>query len=443
MPVRRSVAATRQRRGHALKAREQNGTPNPTPSPPSAPAPDAAPAITSPLAWTNVETRPLLETVTLDGPGFLALGGEDADRFELVEAAQPGTRFGLRYRGDATKDYDAPDDRDRDRVYEFELVVRGLNGVEATRAAAVTLLDLDTVPDDFALPALVGVPRSSLHAAPVVTVGGLAPGYAAPVSASHPYVKNGASPASTPGTVVNGDTLTFPPVLSSADYATTVERSLTVGPITRTFSVGTEAAPASVGWAASSTVPAFRHVGYAAAAATFAGIDFQAGLGVAMVAPHGSGRSVTGVDIGGVAATRRLVTAAGDETSVWTAPVAAAGLKDVVVTYNHPPAGVGIITGTVLRAGSDTPTATAIRNPAFAFSPPHRTESALAVPAGGIGVVFAFKGDAAAFSYASGLTETSVGTNLGTATATSTTTPGIEAPNGFVALLALSWGPST
>ncbi len=401
---------------------------------------NAVPAITSGLAFTSVETRPLLELVELAGPGFLLLGGQDADRFELVDAAQPGTRFRLCYLGNATKDHDAPDDRDRDGVYELDLVVRGLNGVEAIWAATVTLLDLDTVPDDFELPALRGVPRSTMHAAPVVTVGGLAAGYAAPVSASHPYVKNGAAPASARGTVVNGDRLTFPPVLSAAEYSTAVERSLTVGPITRTFFVTTEAAPASAAWVASSTVPAFLQVGFAAAVASFPAVDFTAGLGVVAVAPQGAGRQATGVSIGGVAATRRLVTTAGDDASVWTAPVAAAGEKEVVVTYNFPPSEVGIITGTVARAGSEAPAGTALLNAGHRFDPPHRTETALVVPTGGVGVLFAFTGENAVFSYTPGLTATSAGARAGTAMATTSLTPGLQAPNGFVALLALSWG---
>lgn len=399
----------------------------------------AVPAITSPLALTNVETRPLLETVELDGPGFLFLGGRDADRFELVDAAQPGTRFRLRYRGDATKDHDAPDDWNADRVYDLDLIVRGLNGVEATRVATVSLLGLDTVPDDFELPALTGVPRSTMHAAPVVTVRGLAPGYAAPVTASHPYIKNGAAPTSAPGTAVDGDTLTFPPVLSSSDYATAVERSLTVGSITRVFTVTTEAA--AVVWIASSTVPAFRNLGYATAVANFPDVDFASGLGVVAVAPHGSGREVTAVTIGGTTATRRLVTTAGDDASVWTAPVATAGLKEVAISYNFAAGEVGIITGTVLRAGSPEPASTALLNAGYRYAAPHRTEGALTVPADGIGVLFAFNGAGAGFGYTSGLTETSAGGKLGTAVTTASLVPGLQAPNGFVALLALSWGP--
>lgn len=381
------------------------------------------------------------EAIALAGPGFLFLGGADGDRFELVEPEQPGTRFTLRYRGNATKDYDAPDDRDRDRLYELDLIVRGLNGAEATRRATVTLLDLDTVPDDFALPAVTGARRSTLHAAPVVVVGGLAPGYAAPVSASHPYVKNDGAPTVGAGTAVNGDRLTFPPVLSSAEYATAVERRLTVGPITRTFVVTTEAAPAAAAWVASSTVPAFQDLSHTTFVATYPNVDFVAGLGVVATSPHGSEREVIGVTIGGVAATRRLATTAGDHASVWTAPIAAAGGKDVAVTYKHPPGGVGIITGTVSGAGSAEPASTALLNAGFHFSAPHRTGNALVVPPGGVGVLFAFNGAGDAFDYVPGLTGTSTGGRLGTAAATKTLTPGLLGPNGFLSLMALSWGP--
>ena len=88
------------------------------------------------------------------------------------------------------------------------------------------------------------------------------------------------------------------------------------------------------------------------------------------------------------------------------------------------------------------PAATALRNANYAFNPPHRTGGALAVPERGVGVLFAFNDAGEAFSYVAGLTETSAGGRLGTAVATTSLTPGLLAPNGLVALLALSWGPA-
>jgi hypothetical protein len=104
---------------------------------------------------------------------------------------------------------------------------------------------IDTTPDQFTFTDQTGVAMNTVVTSNTITVSGI--NAAAPISVSGgTYAINGGSYTSASGTVNNGDTVTVQ-LTSSGNNATTTNATLTIGGVSGTFSVTTQAAPASSG----------------------------------------------------------------------------------------------------------------------------------------------------------------------------------------------------
>lgn len=187
---------------------------------------------------------------------------------------------------------------------------------------------------------------------------------------------------SASGTASPGDQF-YVTITSSPDFLVNRSATLTIAGVASTYSVTTMNNPAAVIWTLSTVAPGYVDHGYASNARTFAGIDFGAGL--AIVCAHCNNRDITGVTIGGVAAT--LVTVVG-RVAMYSRVLATAGNYDVVVQGTGTMQYVGIISGTLTQYGSATPAATVIRTVA-ATGQPNVANGPLTVPANGIGLQFA------------------------------------------------------
>ena len=207
----------------------------------------AAPTITSSVAFTNLESLPFLASITTSAPAYLTIAsGEDQDRFELDGAAQPATSFAIRYTENDVKNYDEPDDYDRDHVYSFNFEVEGLNGVIATVPATVTLQDVDLVPDALALGTLADQPKSTAVQSASPALAGVTAGYDIPVSVlGGEWRKNAGTWGTAPGFARLGETLQVQHVTSANDFTAT-DTVLTVGGIANTFRTVTPAPPGAL-----------------------------------------------------------------------------------------------------------------------------------------------------------------------------------------------------
>jgi hypothetical protein len=208
----------------------------------------AAPTITSSVSFTNQESLPFLATITTSVPAYLAIAsGEDQDRFELDGSAQPATSFSIRYTENAVKNYDEPDDYNRDRVYSFSFEVEGLNGAIATVPATVTLQDVDLVPDALALGTLADQPKSTLIEIVSPALTGVTAGFDIPVSvAGGEWRRNNIGAWGTaPGVAQLGDTFGLRHVTSANDFTAT-DTILTVGGVANTFRTVTPAPPGAL-----------------------------------------------------------------------------------------------------------------------------------------------------------------------------------------------------
>ncbi|MDI6743520.1 MAG: hypothetical protein QMD11_12365, partial [Smithella sp.] len=103
----------------------------------------------------------------------------------------------------------------------------------------------DTTPDQFIFTDRTGVALSTVITSNTITVSGI--NTETPISITGgTYSINGGAYTSDAGTVSNGDTVTIQ-LTSSGNYSTQTEATLTIGGVSDTFSVTTQAAPASGG----------------------------------------------------------------------------------------------------------------------------------------------------------------------------------------------------
>ena len=101
----------------------------------------------------------------------------------------------------------------------------------------------DTTPDSFTFTDQTNVELNTTGTSNTITVSGI--NAATPISITGgTYSINGGSYTSVDGTVSNGNTVTVQ-LLSSGSYTTTTNATLTIGGVSDTFSVTTQAAPAS------------------------------------------------------------------------------------------------------------------------------------------------------------------------------------------------------
>lgn len=100
---------------------------------------------------------------------------------------------------------------------------------------------LDIVPSAFTLTDVVDATPSTVYTSNTITVAGLGAQASAAISISGgTYSKNGGPYVSTPGTVVNDDTVAVR-VTSSADPLTAVSAVLDIGGVRDTYTVTTAA----------------------------------------------------------------------------------------------------------------------------------------------------------------------------------------------------------
>jgi hypothetical protein len=100
---------------------------------------------------------------------------------------------------------------------------------------------LDIVPSAFTFTDVTGADAATVYTSNTITVAGLGASASGAVSITGgTYKKNAGSYVSTPGTVVNGDTVTVR-VTSSASASTAVSAVLTIGGVSDTYTVTTAA----------------------------------------------------------------------------------------------------------------------------------------------------------------------------------------------------------
>jgi hypothetical protein len=224
----------------------------------------AVPTVTSDTTIDVNEGDPLLATITLSGPvANLLFNGTDQSRFELVEGARPASTFSLRFMDDAVKDFSAPDDFDLDHVYDFGFDIVGLNGKTGTQDFAVTVLDLDTVPDAFSFTDVSDAAPDTLYVGETTVLSGISAGYHAPVSISGDWTRarfhNGTSWGSwltdVTGVTMQTGYKAQVEVESASGYSSGVSATLTVGGVSDTFSVVTGADPSAASITPSATAP--------------------------------------------------------------------------------------------------------------------------------------------------------------------------------------------
>uniref|UniRef100_UPI0035ABEB8C hypothetical protein n=2 Tax=Thiothrix subterranea TaxID=2735563 RepID=UPI0035ABEB8C len=114
-----------------------------------------------------------------------------------------------------------------------------IGGVSSTFSSTTVAESIDTTPDAFSFTAQTNVARSSAMTSNSVTVGGINAPAAISVSGGS-YSINGLAFTSAAGTVSNGQTVRVQHT-SSANYATKVDTSLTIGGVSSTFSSTTVA----------------------------------------------------------------------------------------------------------------------------------------------------------------------------------------------------------
>jgi phage tail P2-like protein len=132
-------------------------------------------------------------------------------------------------------------------TYSWVFRATDLAGNVTTQPVAITISDVDEVPDSFAFVDMADVLRATLYVSNLITVSGIPAGVSVPVSvAGASYSKNGGAYTTAPGTAQLGDTFRVRHT-SSTDYATAISTTLTIGGISDTFTTTTEVAPVGGG----------------------------------------------------------------------------------------------------------------------------------------------------------------------------------------------------
>lgn len=395
----------------------------------------AAPVLTSSATPSAQEQQPVLATLVYDEPHTMTISGADADGLYVVNGSVPALSHEIRRAGDVDVDYDSATGGKPE--YKFLASAVDLAGNVASDEITVGVIDKDEVPDLDAtsLPPVSNATRSTGYALSY-TVAGLGPGVAVPVVVGVPWRKNGAN-AANGTTVVNGDVITSQSnVQSSSAYSTAVNTSVRVGDTTYNWTITTLADPAALVFVPSALIDDVS-IG-AGTVATYSSVDFQAGLGVVFIGPILFSSSVASVSIGGVAATKRGTTDSGNgKLEVWTAPVASAGNKAVVVTYNDAQLGVYARAGTVVGGANATPASVQFLNWVYNNNP-HAVGGALTVPTNGIGVSYVV-GNRPIETVGDTLVTDHPDRNLFTRVATGTPTFDND-QNDYFGAISISWG---
>lgn len=367
-----------------------------------------APTITTSATQSNLETQPLAVALTATDTGGVAswaiVGGPDQLEFQIVGST-------LEWINNGSQNYSSPQDQALSNTYKVTVQATDYGGNSSTLAITVTVSQADLTPDAFSWTNNTGaVPSTVYTAANTWTISGLSPGINAPVSVTGGLIsKNGGAYSSSSTTVQNGDTLNARGT-SSSSYSTAVNVAVTVGTLTATYTITTEADPSAAGFTASANQPTEITNSYSSGVWTFSGIDFVVGGKpvvycffqdttpvVTSVVVKGAGAS--GADI---ALTQRAATSSGSVMQVWTSDTAivTGSSQQVVVTSSVNASYLNLMCGTLTNVSSSVPTATGVTNFASIASPV--TTPAVTIPVSGIGVAFWALNGATPYSTSSG-----------------------------------------
>lgn len=111
--------------------------------------PPLTPSITSSASISNVENTELAHTLASDKLVYWSIvGGADAARFEVSGST-------LRWLGDSTKDFEAPDDADTSNTYVVDVRATDLMGNTVDQTVTATVTDVAELPPGFADSAMV------------------------------------------------------------------------------------------------------------------------------------------------------------------------------------------------------------------------------------------------------------------------------------------------
>lgn len=150
-----------------------------------------------------------------------------------------------------------------------------------------------------------------------------------------------------------------------------------------TLTVAAAPVIADVSYAASSAAPATQTlVSGVGNALTFPARDFVAGLAAVFV--FGTTREPSAVTVNGVPASKVVTSGTTNYASIWTAPLAASGSFDVVLTFAGSVASITVASGTLVGAASGA--SDSALKPAGSVTSPAAASSTLEVPAHGAGL---------------------------------------------------------
>lgn len=199
-----------------------------------------APTITSSSAISVNENTVLAHTLTANESiySWTNTGGVDSAQFEIA-----GTT--LRWLGNGTKNYEAPNDTGSNNVYDVQVTATDYAGNSTNQNIAVTVNDLNENPTGLSgfFTDVTGATVSTLYtSANTYTVAGLATTVPITITGGS-YSKNGAGYTSGAGTVQNGDTVQLQ-TTSSASAGVFQYVVVNIGGGTDTWSVKTAGTPA-------------------------------------------------------------------------------------------------------------------------------------------------------------------------------------------------------
>lgn len=356
-----------------------------------------APSITTSATQSVTETLPLSIALTANETVSWAIaGGVDQLAFEIS-----GTT--LRWIGNGSQSASSPLDQGSDNVYDVIVQATDLGGNIATKAIAVTVNAADLTPDAFSWTNVTSAALSTTYtAANTWTVSGLTAGVNAPLSVAGGLIsKNGGAFSSSATTVQNGDQIQARGN-SSSGYSTTVNVAVTVGTLTATFAIITQANPAAASFTPSVAPAAQTN---SATTHTFTNQSFGAGFPVVVAGAFFiSGASITPSG-GGATITLSKIIANDDpsrlDVSIWRGPSEiTAGNYDVVLTFSAANNSCAIQPGT-LSVPSHSGTVSATNSVAAASQASYA--ASITVPTDGVWIAAAISyGASESFTWSNG-----------------------------------------
>jgi hypothetical protein len=336
------------------------------------------PLITSNAVTAYAELAPLVHNLTAsETVAWSIVGGRDASLLEIQGSM-------LRLSGNTPLDHEVQSN------YELTVRATDLGGNKTDQNIVLTVSNVGEQANSFTFLTTENGVLSNIYTSNLVNITGLAPGVSVPVKINNgSYSKNGAPFSTSFGTATNGDTFALR-TQTSADYSSTKSAVLTLGggaeAVSGKFTVTTMADPQGIAWIPEPPPP-FQLVNYQTNFAEFDNVHFTDGLGVILVSS--TGRPIDRCTVDGVNA--ELVCQSGAKNahaSIWSVPIASAGVKKVRLGHSSLFLGpVAISNGTFKRC---RPVALQTASHEYGFFPsPTSLGARLILPQHGFGLVLA------------------------------------------------------